>query len=93
MYRKNSGGYGVWRWRSQVLYLAQWRGGGSTLALGDLTSTLRVALASSVEMTWRGSMDSFYLGQEGSEMKFGVLNAMGLRRMNVRRCSVPLGAR
>ncbi|GFY84649.1 hypothetical protein Acr_03g0014230 [Actinidia rufa] len=31
-------------------------------------STLMVALASSVEMTWRGSMDSFYLGQEGSEM-------------------------
>ncbi|GFS30493.1 hypothetical protein Acr_00g0012220 [Actinidia rufa] len=31
--------------------------------------TLMVALlASSVEMTWRGSMDSFYLGQEGSEM-------------------------
>ncbi|GFZ07299.1 hypothetical protein Acr_19g0002360 [Actinidia rufa] len=81
-----------WRWRSQVLYLAQWRGGGSTLALGDLTSTLRVAMASSMETTWRGSMDSFYLGQEGSEIKFGVLNAeMGLRRMNVRRCSVPLG--
>ncbi|GFY92530.1 hypothetical protein Acr_08g0009260 [Actinidia rufa] len=31
-------------------------------------STPMVALASSVEMTWRGSMDSFYLGQEGSEM-------------------------
>ncbi|GFZ04438.1 hypothetical protein Acr_17g0000100 [Actinidia rufa] len=31
--------------------------GGSTLAL-----------ASSVEITWRGSMDSFYLGQEGSEI-------------------------
>ncbi|GFZ14224.1 hypothetical protein Acr_24g0004140 [Actinidia rufa] len=56
-------------------------------------STLMVALASSMERTWRGSMDSFYLGQEGSEIKFGVLNAMGLRRMNVRRCSVPLGAR
>ncbi|GFS34707.1 hypothetical protein Acr_00g0035480 [Actinidia rufa] len=55
-------------------------------------STLMVALASSMERTWRGSMDSFYLGQEGSEIKFGVLNAMGLRRMNVRRCSVPLGA-
>ncbi|GFY89239.1 hypothetical protein Acr_06g0011790 [Actinidia rufa] len=27
-----------------------------------------VALASSVEITWRGSMDSFYLGQEGSEI-------------------------
>ncbi|GFS33462.1 hypothetical protein Acr_00g0028580 [Actinidia rufa] len=37
--------------------------------------------------------DSFNLGQEGSEIKFGVLNAMGLHRMNVRRCSVPLGAR
>ncbi|GFS40411.1 hypothetical protein Acr_00g0068380 [Actinidia rufa] len=60
------------------------RGGGSTLALGDLTSTLRVALASSVETAWRGSVDSFYLGQEGSEIKFGVLNAeMGLRRMDV----------
>ncbi|GFY81089.1 hypothetical protein Acr_01g0008980 [Actinidia rufa] len=63
-------------------YLAQGRGGGSTLALGDLTSTLRVALASSMEMTWRGSMDSFYLGQEGSEI--------GLRKMEVWRCSVPL---
>ncbi|GFS29295.1 hypothetical protein Acr_00g0006140 [Actinidia rufa] len=37
--------------------------------------------------------DLFYLGQEGSEIKFGALNAMGLCRMNVRRCSVPLGAR
>ncbi|GFZ15634.1 hypothetical protein Acr_25g0000430 [Actinidia rufa] len=27
------------------------------------------------------------------DVKFGVLNATGLRRMNVRRCSVPLGAR
>ncbi|GFY85148.1 hypothetical protein Acr_03g0019220 [Actinidia rufa] len=27
------------------------------------------------------------------DIKFGVLNAMELRRMNVRRCSVPLGAR
>ncbi|GFZ15035.1 hypothetical protein Acr_24g0012250 [Actinidia rufa] len=31
-------------------------------------STPMVALASSVEMTWRGPMDSFYLGQEGSEI-------------------------
>ncbi|GFZ09028.1 hypothetical protein Acr_20g0008360 [Actinidia rufa] len=49
----------------------------------QLMSILMVALASSMEMTWRGSMDSFYLGQEGSEIKFGVLNAeMGLRRMD-----------
>ncbi|GFY98633.1 hypothetical protein Acr_13g0000340 [Actinidia rufa] len=45
-----------------------WRGGDSTLALGELMSTPMVALASSVEMTWRSSMDSFYLGQEGSEI-------------------------
>ncbi|GFZ18323.1 hypothetical protein Acr_27g0000620 [Actinidia rufa] len=32
----------------------QGRGGDSTLALGDLTSTLKVAMASSMEMTWRG---------------------------------------
>ncbi|GFY87149.1 hypothetical protein Acr_05g0007880 [Actinidia rufa] len=51
-------------------------------------------MASSNEMTWRGSMDSFYLDQEGSEIEFGVLNAeMGLRRMEVWRCSVPLRAR
>ncbi|GFZ20083.1 hypothetical protein Acr_28g0007880 [Actinidia rufa] len=56
------------RWRFQVFYLAQGRGGDSTLALGELMSTPMVALASSVEMTWRGSMDSFYLGQEGSEI-------------------------
>ncbi|GFZ20333.1 hypothetical protein Acr_28g0010380 [Actinidia rufa] len=50
-------------------------------------STLMVALASSMERTWRGSIDSFYLGQEGSEIKFGVLNAeMGLRRIEVWRC-------
>ncbi|GFZ17070.1 pentatricopeptide (PPR) repeat-containing protein [Actinidia rufa] len=50
----------------------------------QLMSILMVALASSVEMTWRGSMDSFYLGQEGSEIGFGVLNAeMGLHRMDV----------
>ncbi|GFY88859.1 hypothetical protein Acr_06g0007990 [Actinidia rufa] len=83
----------VWRWRSQVFYLAQGRGGGSTLALGELMSILTVTLASSVEMTWRGSMDSFYLGQEGSEMEFGVLHAeMGLRKMEVWRCSAPLRA-
>ncbi|GFY81000.1 Galactosyltransferase family protein [Actinidia rufa] len=41
----------------------------------QLMSILMVALASSVETAWRGSMDSFYLGQEGSEIKFGVLNA------------------
>ncbi|GFS30160.1 hypothetical protein Acr_00g0010510 [Actinidia rufa] len=35
---------------SQVLYLAQGRGGDNTLALGDLTSTLKVAMASSMEM-------------------------------------------
>ncbi|GFY99809.1 hypothetical protein Acr_13g0012090 [Actinidia rufa] len=35
---------------SQVLYLAQGRGGDSTLALGDLTSTLKVAMASSMGM-------------------------------------------
>ncbi|GFZ09883.1 hypothetical protein Acr_21g0004820 [Actinidia rufa] len=34
----------------------------------QLMSILMVALASSVEMTWRGPMDSFYLGQEGSEI-------------------------
>ncbi|GFY80684.1 hypothetical protein Acr_01g0004930 [Actinidia rufa] len=34
----------------------------------NLTSTLKVAMASSMEMTWRGPMDSFYLGQEGSEI-------------------------
>ncbi|GFZ18585.1 hypothetical protein Acr_27g0003240 [Actinidia rufa] len=60
----------------------------------QLMSILMVALASSVEMTWRSFMDSFYLGQEGSEIKFGVLNAeMGLRRMDVWRCSVSLRAR
>ncbi|GFY98090.1 hypothetical protein Acr_12g0006310 [Actinidia rufa] len=58
---------GIW-WRFQVFYLAQRRGGDSTLALGELMSTPMVALASSVEMTWRSSMDSFYLGQEGSEI-------------------------
>ncbi|GFZ13865.1 hypothetical protein Acr_24g0000550 [Actinidia rufa] len=84
----------VWRWRSHVFYLAQRRGGGSTLALGELMSILTVTLASSVEMAWRGSMDSFYLGQEGSEMEFGVLHAeMGLRKMEVWRCSAPLRAR
>ncbi|GFZ08215.1 hypothetical protein Acr_20g0000230 [Actinidia rufa] len=36
--------------------------------LDHLMSTLMVALASSVEIAWRGSMDSFYLGQEGSEI-------------------------
>ncbi|GFS42513.1 hypothetical protein Acr_00g0080240 [Actinidia rufa] len=60
----------------------------------QLMSILMVALASSVETAWRGSVDSFYLGQEGSEIKFGVLNAeMGLRRMDVWRCSVSLRAR
>ncbi|GFZ14610.1 hypothetical protein Acr_24g0008000 [Actinidia rufa] len=44
------------------------RGGDSTLALGELMSTPMVALASSVEMTWRSSMGSFYLGQEGSKI-------------------------
>ncbi|GFZ13510.1 ENTH/VHS/GAT family protein [Actinidia rufa] len=59
----------------------------------QLMSIRMVALASSVEMTWRGSMDSFYLGQRGSEIGFGVLNAeMGLHRMDVWRCSVSLGA-
>ncbi|GFY95104.1 hypothetical protein Acr_10g0004890 [Actinidia rufa] len=68
------GEIGMWRdsrgfwWRFQVFYIAQGRGGDSTLALGELMSTPMVALASSVEMTWRGSMDSFYLGQEGSEI-------------------------
>ncbi|GFZ11412.1 hypothetical protein Acr_22g0008100 [Actinidia rufa] len=47
--------------------------GGST-NLDQLMSTLIVALASSVETAaWRGSMDSFYLGQEGSEITFGIL--------------------
>ncbi|GFS31664.1 microsomal signal peptidase 25 kDa subunit [Actinidia rufa] len=32
-------------------------------SFGELMSTPMVALASSVEMTWRGSMNSFYLGQ------------------------------
>ncbi|GFY81003.1 hypothetical protein Acr_01g0008120 [Actinidia rufa] len=41
----------------------------------QLMSILMVALASSVETAWRGSMDSFYLGQEGSEIKLSVLNA------------------
>ncbi|GFZ16135.1 hypothetical protein Acr_25g0005440 [Actinidia rufa] len=60
----------------------------------QLMSILMMALASSVETAWRGSVDSFYLGQEGSEIKFGVLNAeMGLRRMDVWRCSVSLRAR
>ncbi|GFS42897.1 hypothetical protein Acr_00g0082400 [Actinidia rufa] len=60
----------------------------------QLMSILIVALPSSVEAAWRGSMDSFYLGQEGSEITFGVLNTeMGLRRMDVWRCSVSLGAR
>ncbi|GFZ11474.1 hypothetical protein Acr_22g0008720 [Actinidia rufa] len=50
----------------------------------QLMSILMVALASSVEMTWRGSMDSFYLGQEGSEME--------LHRIDVWRCPLsPLG--
>ncbi|GFY97651.1 hypothetical protein Acr_12g0001920 [Actinidia rufa] len=58
----------------------------------QLMSILMVALASSVETAWRGSMDSFYLGQEGLEIEFGVLNAeMGLHRMDVWRCSVSLG--
>ncbi|GFY97748.1 glucan synthase-like 4 [Actinidia rufa] len=89
----------IWRvscncWCREGENLARGRGGGNTLTLGDLTSTLRVALVSSMEMTWRDSVDSFYLGQEGSEIKFGVLNAeMGLRRMEVWRCSVPLRAR
>ncbi|GFY81814.1 hypothetical protein Acr_02g0000540 [Actinidia rufa] len=39
----------------------------------QLMSILMVALASSVETAWRGSMDSFYLGQEGSEIAFGIL--------------------
>ncbi|GFZ16134.1 hypothetical protein Acr_25g0005430 [Actinidia rufa] len=60
----------------------------------QLMSILMMALASSVETAWRGSVDSFYLGQEGSEIKFGVLNAeMGLRRMDVWRCSVSLRSR
>ncbi|GFZ08174.1 hypothetical protein Acr_19g0011110 [Actinidia rufa] len=75
---------GFWKVLVETFYLAQGRGGDSTLALGELMSTPMVALASSVEMTWRGSMDSFYLGQEGSEMEFGVLHAeMGLRKMEV----------
>ncbi|GFZ13234.1 hypothetical protein Acr_23g0016190 [Actinidia rufa] len=41
------------------------RGRDNTLALGELMSTPMVALASPVEMTWRSSMDSFYLGQRG----------------------------
>ncbi|GFZ05443.1 non-ATPase subunit 9 [Actinidia rufa] len=45
----------------------------STLALGELMSTPMVALASSVEIAWRGPTDSFYLGQEGSEITFGIL--------------------
>ncbi|GFY86563.1 hypothetical protein Acr_05g0002020 [Actinidia rufa] len=52
-------------------------------------STLMVALASSLEMTWRGSMDSFYLGQEGSEIKQPLersratssVKALGRRRL------------
>ncbi|GFS31396.1 hypothetical protein Acr_00g0017060 [Actinidia rufa] len=40
-------------------------------------STPMVALASSVEMTWRSSMDSFYLGQEGSEIKTTSEEVMG----------------
>ncbi|GFY85222.1 hypothetical protein Acr_03g0019960 [Actinidia rufa] len=60
----------------------------------QLMSILMMALASSVETAWRGSVDSFYLGQEGSEIEFGVLNAgTGLRRMDVWRCSVSLRAR
>ncbi|GFZ07468.1 ribosomal protein L2 family [Actinidia rufa] len=60
----------------------------------QLMSILMMALASSVETAWRGSVDSFYLGQEGSAIKFGVLNAkMGLSRMDVWRCSVSLRAR
>ncbi|GFZ04813.1 lysyl-tRNA synthetase 1 [Actinidia rufa] len=58
---------------------------------GEIARWLR---ASSIEIAWRGSMDSFYLGQEGSEIKFGVLNAeMGLHRMDFWRCSISLGAR
>ncbi|GFZ18566.1 hypothetical protein Acr_27g0003050 [Actinidia rufa] len=77
--------------------LARGRGGDSTLALGELTSTPMVALASSVEIAWRGSVLIVRLVLPRSrgfgDIKFGVPNAMGLRRMNVRRCSVPLGAR
>ncbi|GFZ14944.1 hypothetical protein Acr_24g0011340 [Actinidia rufa] len=65
MYRWDSGG--IWE-RFQVFYLAQGRGGDSTLALGELMSTPMMALVISVEMTWRSFMDSFYLGQEGSEI-------------------------
>ncbi|GFZ02369.1 hypothetical protein Acr_15g0009770 [Actinidia rufa] len=36
-------------------------------------STPTVSLASSVEIAWRGPTDSFYLGQEGSEITFGIL--------------------
>ncbi|GFS43265.1 hypothetical protein Acr_00g0084450 [Actinidia rufa] len=39
----------------------------------QLMSILIVALASSVETAWRGSLDSFYLGQEGSEITLGIL--------------------
>ncbi|GFZ13019.1 hypothetical protein Acr_23g0014040 [Actinidia rufa] len=38
---------------------AKYSTGDNTLALGDLTSNLKVAMASSMEMTWRGPMDSF----------------------------------
>ncbi|GFY93632.1 hypothetical protein Acr_09g0000780 [Actinidia rufa] len=38
----------------------------------QLMSILMVALANSVEMTWRGPMDSFYLGQEGGSPIFGT---------------------
>ncbi|GFY90875.1 hypothetical protein Acr_07g0010710 [Actinidia rufa] len=39
----------------------------------QLMSILMMALASSVETAWRGSMGSSYLGQEGSEIAFGIL--------------------
>ncbi|GFY90878.1 hypothetical protein Acr_07g0010740 [Actinidia rufa] len=39
----------------------------------QLMSILIMALASSVETAWRGSMGSSYLGQEGSEIAFGIL--------------------
>ncbi|GFZ18397.1 hypothetical protein Acr_27g0001360 [Actinidia rufa] len=41
----------------------------------QLMSILMVALASSVETAWRGSMGSFYLGQEGSEISGRATNS------------------
>ncbi|GFY80789.1 protochlorophyllide oxidoreductase A [Actinidia rufa] len=74
------------------IYLAQRRGGDNTLARASSDEYSDGGSGELNGETWRGSMDSFYLGQEGSEIKFGVLNAeMGLCRMEVWRCSFPLG--